>query len=211
MTTYKKVQYDGNKIQVDSAIRDGNGKQIDTNYQAKLVSGTNIKTINNESILGSGNITIQAGGSWTLATNTTLKDYIIPVSKDSNDYTINVTKNIKLELIGNNSTVTTYINKGVYTGRVMNLGLCTPQFVGAYNFPTHPTQLFSGVEISNFWGDGNVITSMDIWIFIRLGDSYQTVYNYSMSNNNTVIVNKQYTDNNITLTDGYHYRLWYMD
>lgn len=31
--------------------------------QAILVSGTNIKTINNESILGSGNITIQGGGS----------------------------------------------------------------------------------------------------------------------------------------------------
>jgi hypothetical protein len=31
--------------------------------QPTLVSGTNIKTINNESILGSGNITIQGGGS----------------------------------------------------------------------------------------------------------------------------------------------------
>lgn len=31
--------------------------------QATLVSGTNIKTINNESILGEGNITIQGGGS----------------------------------------------------------------------------------------------------------------------------------------------------
>lgn len=33
----------------------------DTSRQATLVSGTNIKTINNESILGSGNITIQGG------------------------------------------------------------------------------------------------------------------------------------------------------
>ena len=31
--------------------------------QCTLVSGTNIKTINNESIIGSGNITIQGGGS----------------------------------------------------------------------------------------------------------------------------------------------------
>ena len=34
--------------------------------QDTLVSGTNIKTINNESILGSGNITIQGGGSITV-------------------------------------------------------------------------------------------------------------------------------------------------
>ena len=35
--------------------------------QDALVSGTNIKTINNQSVLGSGNITIQGGGSSTLA------------------------------------------------------------------------------------------------------------------------------------------------
>lgn len=33
------------------------------NAQEKLVSGTNIKTINNQSLLGSGNITISGGGS----------------------------------------------------------------------------------------------------------------------------------------------------
>lgn len=33
------------------------------NKQATLISGTNIKTINNQNILGSGNITIQGGGS----------------------------------------------------------------------------------------------------------------------------------------------------
>lgn len=37
--------------------------------QDELVSGTNIKTINNESILGSGNIEIQGGGSYTAGTN----------------------------------------------------------------------------------------------------------------------------------------------
>lgn len=40
----------------DTAIQDISGKQD------VLVSGTNIKTINNESILGSGNITIEGGG-----------------------------------------------------------------------------------------------------------------------------------------------------
>ena len=34
-----------------------------TGKQDTLISGTNIKTVNNESILGSGNITIQGGGS----------------------------------------------------------------------------------------------------------------------------------------------------
>lgn len=39
------------------------GSVDSTTYQAQLVSGTNIKTINNQSLLGSGNITIQGGGT----------------------------------------------------------------------------------------------------------------------------------------------------
>ena len=37
-------------------------------YQEKLVSGTNIKTINNQSLLGSGNIDIQGGGGSVIGT-----------------------------------------------------------------------------------------------------------------------------------------------
>lgn len=49
-TTYTKTE-------VDNAITAATSTKQDT-----LVSGTNIKTINNESILGEGNITIQGGG-----------------------------------------------------------------------------------------------------------------------------------------------------
>ena len=41
----------------------------DTTKQDKLVSGTNIKTINNQSILGSGNINIQGGSGATIYWN----------------------------------------------------------------------------------------------------------------------------------------------
>lgn len=42
---------------------------IHSGYQSTLVSGTNIKTINGNSLLGSGNITIESGGSsYTLPT-----------------------------------------------------------------------------------------------------------------------------------------------
>lgn len=37
------------------------GTTLASKYQAKLISGTNIKTINNQSLLGSGNITISGG------------------------------------------------------------------------------------------------------------------------------------------------------
>ena len=47
------------------AVIDANGGTVSTLLSGKqntLVSGTNIKTINNNSILGSGNINIQGGG-----------------------------------------------------------------------------------------------------------------------------------------------------
>ena len=52
-------------------------------YQPKLTSGTNIKTINNESLLGSGNITIQGGSSVDVVTSweATLSDSKVPSEK----------------------------------------------------------------------------------------------------------------------------------
>lgn len=51
--------------------------------QDTLVSGTNIKTINNESILGSGNITIQGGGSsYTAGDNIDITNDVISVDID---------------------------------------------------------------------------------------------------------------------------------
>jgi hypothetical protein len=51
------------------------------NKQDTLVSGTNIKTINNESILGSGNIDIQGGGSsYTAGTGIDITNNVISVN-----------------------------------------------------------------------------------------------------------------------------------
>lgn len=50
-----------NKAQVLGSTQQATARS-NINAQETLVSGTNIKTINNESILGSGNITIAGGG-----------------------------------------------------------------------------------------------------------------------------------------------------
>ena len=58
--------------------------------QEKLISGTNIKTINNESILGSGNITIQGGGSGDVNVIEIIKVNNTALTPDSNK-AVNVT------------------------------------------------------------------------------------------------------------------------
>ena len=52
-----------NKPLINSVELDGNKTSTDLGLQDTLVSGTNIKTINNTSLLGSGDITISGGAS----------------------------------------------------------------------------------------------------------------------------------------------------
>ena len=51
--------------------------------QASLVSGTNIKTINGNSILGSGNLTVTATGGWNVNTNSTPTDISMSDTDDA--------------------------------------------------------------------------------------------------------------------------------
>lgn len=56
-----------------------NKQYVDNNFQAKLVSGTNIKTINNQSLLGSGNIDISGGGGTIIVDAELSEDSTNPV------------------------------------------------------------------------------------------------------------------------------------
>lgn len=77
----------GEKILLSSRLGTGAIKVSDltvtdiTNKQDNLISGTNIKTINNQSILGSGNIDIQ-GGTIAQATDSTLGTVKIDSAKN---------------------------------------------------------------------------------------------------------------------------------
>ena len=57
-------------------------------YQPLLVSGTNIKTVNNNSLLGSGNITIESGSNVDIVTSweQTLSDAKVPSEKLVKNY-----------------------------------------------------------------------------------------------------------------------------
>ena len=78
-----------------SAVTSVNGSTGAVTVQPTLVSGTNIKTINNSSILGSGNLTV-GGGEWTLASGS-LSDYITITNKTSSTCTINILKDLYID------------------------------------------------------------------------------------------------------------------
>ena len=66
-----------------NAVRDDMGTSLASMLEAKqdtLVSGTNIKTVNNNSLLGSGNIDIQGGGGADVGTFTELQALITSAS-----------------------------------------------------------------------------------------------------------------------------------
>lgn len=79
-----------------------------SNWDAKqeaLVSGTNIKTINNQSLLGSGNITIQSGGGGT-ATDVQINGSSI-VSNDVANLSVEGTYNASTNKIATEDTIIT--------------------------------------------------------------------------------------------------------
>jgi len=68
---YTKTQLDA-RFAEDEEVTAAALNALDEDKQDVLVSGTNIKTVNNESLLGSGNITIQGGGVEVSVQNETL-------------------------------------------------------------------------------------------------------------------------------------------
>lgn len=67
----------GNVYQVIEFKETGaSGGPVEYKVQDKLVSGTNIKTINNQSLLGSGNINIQGGGTVDTAMSDTSENAV---------------------------------------------------------------------------------------------------------------------------------------
>lgn len=90
---------------VDSNVYTAYTASTDTAIQGKqdaLVSGTNIKTINNESLLGSGNITIQGGGGGKAISAGTN----ISITTGETADTINCTLPITISKNGNQNEIT---------------------------------------------------------------------------------------------------------
>lgn len=66
-----------------AALSANQGRVLNEGKQDALVSGTNIKTINNQSILGSGNITIEGGGGGGI--DESVLDAYTPLVRDFSD------------------------------------------------------------------------------------------------------------------------------
>lgn len=96
-----------------------NKSYIDTGLSSKqdtLVSGTNIKTINNESILGSGNINIQGGGSGGTSTDVKINGTSI-TSGDTANIAVEGTYNASTNKLMTKSEVDGYDASWIYTSK----------------------------------------------------------------------------------------------
>lgn len=89
-TTYKKITYASNKVQVDSAIRDKNGTRIDTNYAKKATTlagyGITDAHITSDVItLGANTITPLVTSQKVTSWQSTVSDSNIPSEKLTKD------------------------------------------------------------------------------------------------------------------------------
>ncbi len=95
-----------NKPQINSTTLSGNKSSSDLGLQDALVSGTNIKTINNTSLLGSGDITV-GGGDYTAGTGLQLNDSAFDILQE--DYGVDATP------INHGCTITDSVYSGFST------------------------------------------------------------------------------------------------
>ena len=174
-TTYTKTE-------VDTAL---SGKQ------AALVSGTNIKTINNESILGSGNITIQGGGGtqvqsdWNQTDNTQV-DYIKnkPTIPDVSTFVTKTEADIKEEVI---STALNNLNTTKANASSLATVATTGDYTDLSNKPTIP-------DVSNYYTKSEVDTALgqkvtnggNITTIMKISQSDYT--NLQTKDNNTLYI-----------------------
>jgi hypothetical protein len=108
------------------ALSAAQGKALQDGKQATLVSGSNIKTINGTSVLGSGDIAISTGmtnsiydltGNITLAINVNRN---IVINSSTAEY--NITLPDATQVAANGGVMFSFINRSTYTIRVLDAG-----------------------------------------------------------------------------------------
>lgn len=146
-TTYTKTE-------TDNAITAATSTKQDT-----LVSGTNIKTINNQSILGEGNITIEGGGGGSITIDPSLDSGSTNAVANSAITNAINDRQLKREYVGSNAVFENsdvvrgrtiynpmfrcYSNNSTNTELVLNnkdLGLYFPSFNGKKIFSTNKNE-----------------------------------------------------------------------
>ena len=121
--------------------------------QETLVSGTNIKTINNTSILGSGNINIQGGGSsYTAGDGIDITNDVISVTGKADTSTVTSLNNALTAHTANTNVHVTAAEKETWNNK--------SDFSGDYNDLTNkPTIPVVPTNVSAFNNDSGYITS----------------------------------------------------
>ena len=163
---------------IASALND-----LNSNKQNKLVSGTNIKTINNQSLLGEGNITISGGGSsGDVNVIETVKVNGTALTPDANK-AVDVTVPTALSTLSDDSThrLVTDTEKSTWNSKQDAL-----TFDGTYNASTNKAATVSTVT--------NAINALDGGT-IGTGGAGKTITSLSQTNGN---VSATFSDISIT-------------
>ena len=148
---YADVNY---KPQINSVELVGNKTSSELGLQALLVSGTNIKTVNNNSLLGSGNINIDAGGGANLTPLEVPGDYMnlmefINGAETPETYTISNDNDITIDIDKEDTTDTIHVSKGSIISVFPSWSATILTADGQYTYFNYGDYLYGGVSINN--------------------------------------------------------------
>lgn len=152
----------------------------DPNAQETLVSGTNIKTINNQSILGSGNITIQggSGGGENVVELTQAQYDAITEYAENTTYIITDATPINMDDYATTGTVNTL------SGQVATLSGDVADKADKANVTTYSGRVFP------LWNSQGIITGKTGNVVYIVGHQINgTTYNICRDNQNAALPN----------------------
>lgn len=172
-----------------------------SNKQDTLVSGTNIKTINGESVLGSGNIVISGGGSSLPSTAETRSidseewfTEFFDIEKISETvYKIKVKKEFAI------CTVKGYVSSGIYElGNTYKLFLKDEVYIGIRGSSSGYTNIVFNIPIGSNYSNSS--SAHQYSVFLRLEYRYSSTaitFNSLIVKASTVTYGQRYTEANI--------------
>lgn len=127
--------------------------EADNKFQVKLVSGTNIKTINNQSVLGSGNLNLDPAGGANLTPLEVPDNYMVLMefindAQTPETYTISNDNEVTIEILKQDTTETISISKGSIISVYPGWSATILSADGQYTYFIDGDYLYGGVSIN---------------------------------------------------------------
>lgn len=190
---------DAEKTKLANLSGTNTGDQDLSGKQDVLVSGTSIKTVNNTSLLGSGDVTVQA----TLVSGTNIKSINGESILGSGDVTISAggMRSVKKMAIAETDFFVSETSQGLFYGAASASGT-SPQIDAEVNHPG-----ITAIRTSSTTNSGYLWKTRPTAYVIGGGEVFDCIFRVVVSTNSTAYIGIHDSSSQLEPTDGVYFKI----